>query len=438
MFRALFSETGEIVAVKQIIFEADDDLEDIVNEVRILRKCDNDNIIRYYGSYIDKSDNSLWIAMELCEYGSISDLMSKAGRTLNEQECVFVLKGMLHGLSYLHKEKVLHRDIKGNNVLVGADGQVRLADFGVSAQATMSGRSTVIGTPYWMAPEVIRGLQYNTPADIWSCGITAIELMTGLPPLAELHPMRAMFLIPSSKPPVLTDKVKHSEALDELIAMMLKKDPKQRATVDALLSKIEEYPIPITGLESLLEEAEKRKSQMEEEAKKKKDDSTIKIFDDDSSEGASPKSSGTCVPGDGIFGGMGTCVPMGTCIVNDNCTSVFNDTSYFTLSSSNPVELGSLASTIMRGTIVKQPVNNDTVVFKNSAETCSETGPSIVGGKEKKITIEDLSMPTEEELKLMDVPALQSAKKKLRKLLKVYKNELEKRQSAFNTISSLM
>uniref|UniRef100_A0A183AG54 non-specific serine/threonine protein kinase n=1 Tax=Echinostoma caproni TaxID=27848 RepID=A0A183AG54_9TREM len=201
VFKARYKATGGIVAVKKV--PVDSDLTDIVKEISIMQQCDSPFIVKCYGSMFDSQD--LWICMEYCGAGSIADIMRLRGKTLGEDEIATVLHYSLRGLDYLHQMRKIHRDIKAGNILLLNSGTAKLADFGVAGQLsdTLAKRNTVIGTPYWMAPEVIQEIGYNYSADIWSLGITAIEMADGKPPLADIHPMRALFMIPSQPPPAL-------------------------------------------------------------------------------------------------------------------------------------------------------------------------------------------------------------------------------------------
>ena len=145
--------------------------------------------------------------------------MAICERTLTEQQIAIVMQQSLRGLHYLHMAKKIHRDIKSGNILLNHDGDCKLADFGVSAElaTTMSKRKTVIGTPYWMAPEVLQSQEYNGKADIWSLAITAIELAVGEPPHSNVHPMRAIFMIPNSDPPTLPEPERWSADFHDFI-----------------------------------------------------------------------------------------------------------------------------------------------------------------------------------------------------------------------------
>ncbi|KAJ5066244.1 sterile20-like kinase isoform b-related [Anaeramoeba ignava] len=231
--KARMIKSGDIVAVKKVPVEAD--LESIVKEISIMRQCHHENIVKYYDTY--SKDNELWIVMEYCGGGSVSDIIETCDTTLNEEQIASVCKEVLLGLKYLHEIKKIHRDIKAGNVLLTDNGHSKLADFGVSGQIsdTMLKRKTVIGTPYWMAPEVIQETGYDFKIDIWSLGITILELAEGNPPLSDTHPMRAIFLIPSRPSPTFREPEKWSKTLKDFLALCLTKDPDKRPGAIELL-----------------------------------------------------------------------------------------------------------------------------------------------------------------------------------------------------------
>ncbi|XP_053962860.1 mitogen-activated protein kinase kinase kinase kinase 5 isoform X3 [Anastrepha ludens] len=205
----------------------------------MMRDCRHKNIITYYGSYLRR--DKLWICMEYCGGGSLQDIYQVTG-PLAEQQIAYMCRETLKGLEYLHTMGKMHRDIKGANILLTEQGDVKLADFGVSAQitATINKRKSFIGTPYWMAPEVAaveRKGGYNQLCDIWAVGITAIELAELQPPMFDLHPMRALFLMSKSgfKPPTLNNKEKWSPTFHNFVKTALTKNPKKRPTAECLL-----------------------------------------------------------------------------------------------------------------------------------------------------------------------------------------------------------
>jgi len=225
--------TNAIVAVK--IVPVDNDLDDVIKEINIMKQCKNQYVIEYYGSYF--KDNGLWIVMEYCGAGSVSDLMRLTKKTLTEEQIACVCLQVLKGLKYLHGIRKIHRDIKAGNILLNEKGEAKLADFGVSGQLSdnYAKRQTVIGTPYWMAPEVIQETGHNEKADMWSLGITAIEMAESKPPHSNIHPMRAIFMIPGRPPPTLATPEKWSPDFVNFIEKCLTKIPDERPSATILL-----------------------------------------------------------------------------------------------------------------------------------------------------------------------------------------------------------
>ncbi|XP_056326443.1 mitogen-activated protein kinase kinase kinase kinase 5 isoform X1 [Danio aesculapii] len=242
VYKARKISTGELAAVKIIKLEPGDDFSIIQQEIFMVKECTHHNIVAYFGSYLCRE--KLWICMEYCGGGSLQDIYHVTG-PLSEAQIAYVCRETLQGLGYLHSKGKMHRDIKGANILLTDNGDVKLADFGVAAKitATMAKRKSFIGTPYWMAPEVAaveKNGGYNHLCDIWAVGITSIELAELQPPMFDLHPMRALFLMSKSnfQPPKLKDKTKWSTAFHNFVKISLTKNPKKRPTAEKLLSHL--------------------------------------------------------------------------------------------------------------------------------------------------------------------------------------------------------
>ncbi|KAM4606119.1 TRAF2 and NCK interacting kinase b isoform 3-T3 [Polymixia lowei] len=246
VYKGRHVKTGQLAAIKVMDVTGDEE-EEIKAEINMLKKYSHHrNIATYYGAFIKKNppgiDDQLWLVMEFCGAGSVTDLIKNTkGNSLKEEWTAYICREILRGLTHLHQHKVIHRDIKGQNVLLTENAEVKLVDFGVSAQLdrTVGRRNTFIGTPYWMAPEVIAcdenpDATYDFKSDLWSLGITAIEMAEGAPPLCDMHPMRALFLIPRNPAPRLKSK-KWSKKFQSFIESCLVKSHSQRPSTEQLL-----------------------------------------------------------------------------------------------------------------------------------------------------------------------------------------------------------
>ncbi|XP_026093658.1 traf2 and NCK-interacting protein kinase-like isoform X7 [Carassius auratus] len=246
VYKGRHVKTGQLAAIKVMDVTGDEE-EEIKAEINMLKKYSHHrNIATYYGAFVKKNppgvDDQLWLVMEFCGAGSVTDLIKNTkGNSLKEEWTAYICREILRGLTHLHQHKVIHRDIKGQNVLLTENAEVKLVDFGVSAQLdrTVGRRNTFIGTPYWMAPEVIAcdenpDATYDFKSDLWSLGITAIEMAEGAPPLCDMHPMRALFLIPRNSAPRLKSK-KWSKKFQLFIESCLVKNHNQRPSTEQLI-----------------------------------------------------------------------------------------------------------------------------------------------------------------------------------------------------------
>ncbi|KAG5185103.1 kinase-like domain-containing protein [Tribonema minus] len=231
VYRAERVSDGREVAVK--IIPADDNADSLRKEVGIMVRSASPYLVQLHECYY--KDREAWLVMDYCAGGSSCDVIDACQITFSEDEVREAMAWSLLGLQYLHSNRKLHRDVKAGNVLLTGDGRAKLADFGVSKEVTtlQNKAQTVIGTPYWMAPEVIQEVPYDGRADVWSLGITAIEMAEGNPPLHKVHPMRAIFMIPSKPPPKLKEPDKWTAPFHDFLARCLVKAPEERATCDA-------------------------------------------------------------------------------------------------------------------------------------------------------------------------------------------------------------
>ncbi|XP_069984382.1 myosin-IIIb isoform X7 [Penaeus vannamei] len=249
VFAAKDHETGGMVGIK-IMENIGENLEEIEEEFLILRDLSlHPNLPAFHGIFLKRGnkqeEDQAWLVMELCPRGSVTDLVQaliRRGQRLTEPQLGYILKETIDAMAYLHQNHCMHRDIKGHNILLTDQGAIKIIDFGVSSHlsSTWGRRNTSVGTPYWMAPEVIACEQqldysYDVRCDVWSLGITAIELADGEPPLSDVHPMRALFQIPRNPPPSVERPIEWSAEFNDFVAECLVKDFEQRATPKELL-----------------------------------------------------------------------------------------------------------------------------------------------------------------------------------------------------------
>jgi len=234
VYKGQFKKNKQPCAIKIIEITKDTKMETLEAEIAMMESCEHQNIVQYYGTYMD--GQTLWIVMELIEGGKLTNII-ESQKTFKEAEIAFIMKETLQALIYLHAHNKIHRDLKSDNLLVGSSGEIKLADFGfcVELQKDEKGRKSTIGTPYWMAPEVIRGQLYDYKADIWSLGIVLIEMCESEPPHMDHPPLRALFKIATQPPPTLQEDSNWSKELQDFLSLCVKKDPTQRPTAEELL-----------------------------------------------------------------------------------------------------------------------------------------------------------------------------------------------------------
>ncbi|KAG8578659.1 hypothetical protein GDO81_010572 [Engystomops pustulosus] len=249
VYKARNKETGIFAAAKVIDTKNEEELEDYMVEIEILATCNHPNIVKLLGAYY--FENKLWIMIEFCQGGAVDAVMLELDRGLTEAQIQAICRQMLEALAYLHSMKIIHRDLKAGNVLLTQDGDIKLADFGVSAKnaKTLQRRDSFIGTPYWMAPEVVmcetmKDAPYDYKADVWSLGITLIEMAQIEPPHHELNPMRVLLKIAKSEPPTLAYPSKWSQEFRDFLKKALDKNPEARPSAIQLL----EHPFVTKGV----------------------------------------------------------------------------------------------------------------------------------------------------------------------------------------------
>ncbi|XP_055950020.1 serine/threonine-protein kinase 10-like [Argiope bruennichi] len=278
VFKAQHKETGKLAAAKICELKGEDDLDDFTVEIDILSECKHKNIVELLEAFF--YEGKLWILIEFCEGGAIDTIMVDLEKPLTESQIRYLCHEVCEGLQFLHEHKIIHRDIKAGNILLTMDGGVKLADFGVSAKNkhTLQRRDSFIGTPYWMAPEVVlcetfRDNPYDYKADIWSLGITLIELAEMDPPNHEMTPMRVLLKIQKQDPPTLSQPSKWSKQFNDFISKCLVKDPQKRASAKELL----EHPFIAGALDSrpLRELIHEHKAEVIEEVTEDDEDTEI-------------------------------------------------------------------------------------------------------------------------------------------------------------------
>jgi len=236
-YRATNIHNNAEVAIKVILVSGNEkEKENLKTELDLLKKCRDDHVVMYYGFSFVNQD--MWIIMEYCHGGSIRDIMEKLGQPLAEEEVAAVCLDTIKGLLCLQKLNIVHNDIKASNILLNEEGEAKIADFGVSEQINNNlndDQRRIVGSPYWMSPESILKGHTDFRSDIWSLGITAIEMAEGIPPLTNLNPMLAMRLIPRSPSPSLSGK-QFSKNFRDFVAKCLEKDPAKRWTAEKLLT----------------------------------------------------------------------------------------------------------------------------------------------------------------------------------------------------------
>ncbi|KAI8914310.1 kinase-like domain-containing protein [Gorgonomyces haynaldii] len=232
VYTARSNRDGRMVAIKQMDLPAQHRKDLLVNEIIVMKESQHPNIVNYLDSFLFRTE--LWVVMELMEGGTLTDIIDN--NTLTETQISAITEETTKGLSHLHQRNIIHRDIKSDNVLLDAQGHVKITDFGFCAKlsADRSKRATMVGTPYWMAPEVVKQKEYGAKVDVWSLGIMAIEMIEGEPPYLEEEPLKALYLIATNGTPKLKKPERVSQVFKDFLSRCLEVDVSRRATTEEL------------------------------------------------------------------------------------------------------------------------------------------------------------------------------------------------------------
>ena len=303
VFKAIHNTSKEVYAIKIIDYTKGNNndksnisfnYKSIQQETSLMRLVNkSDYILKYYGSYFSRETNTIWLILEYCAAGSAVDLMLSMGRTLSEVEVSTIMEMVLKGLIYIHKLNLIHRDIKGANIMLSEDGYAKLGDFGIGIQMTDDEyRTSKKGSPHWMSPQVILNKNYDTKTDIWSLGITCLELVEGEPPFADLNPDEVMEKIANNPPKAedIIDPKEHTDEFIDFVNLCLEINPKKRPTADVLikhpfivkLSKKKEYLKQL--INEHIEEVEQFRKDKEEYLNSKENIENESINDNNNSE----------------------------------------------------------------------------------------------------------------------------------------------------------
>ena len=303
VYKAIHNTSNEVYAIKIIDYTKGNNndksnisfnYKSIQQETSLMRLVNkSEYILKYYGSYFSRETNTIWLILEYCAAGSAVDLMLSMGRTLSEVEVSTIMEMVLKGLIYIHKLNLIHRDIKGANIMLSEDGYAKLGDFGIGIQMTDDEyRTSKKGSPHWMSPQVILNKNYDTKTDIWSLGITCLELVEGEPPFADLNPDEVMEKIANNPPKAedIIDPKEHTDEFIDFVNLCLEINPKKRPTADVLikhpfivkLSKKKEYLKQL--INEHIEEVEQFRKDKEEYLNSKENIENESINDNNNSE----------------------------------------------------------------------------------------------------------------------------------------------------------